>query len=67
MLFPYVTITYLAHVAHAVIIVDGAVFAAEAKCALTRIVVALINAGCAVFARIKFLCTELDLLLAKRT
>lgn len=51
--------------AHAVIIVDRAVFAAEAKCALTRVIVTFVNAGRAVFAWVELFDAELDLFLAK--
>lgn len=53
--------------ADAVIIVDCAVLAAEAKCALTPVAVAFVNAGRAVFAWVKLLGAELDLFLAKTT
>ena len=51
--------------AHAIIVVDRAIFAAEAKCALTRVVVTLVNAGRTVFTRVKILGAELDLFIAK--
>ena len=53
---------YLTHVVDAVIVVDGAVLAAETGRAHARVVVAAVHAGGAVAARIELLGAELDLL-----
>jgi ribosomal protein L18E len=58
---------YLAHVADAVVVIDGTVFAAEAKSALASIVIAAIYASSAIFARIELFGTELDLLFTIRS
>ncbi len=48
--------------ADAVVIVDGAVFAAETQGALTGVMISTIDASGAIFARVEFFGTELNLL-----
>ena len=55
---------YLTHVANAVVIVDGAILSAEAEGALARVMVAQVDTGGAVLARIEIFGAELNLLIA---
>lgn len=55
---------YLAHVADAVVVIDGAVFTAETQGALTAVMIAAVDASSAVFTRVEFFGTELNLLVA---
>lgn len=46
----------------AIVVVDCTVFSTETQCALATIVIPTIDTSSAIFAWIKFLCAELDLL-----
>lgn len=55
-------LNYLAHVINAIVVVECTVFSAETQSALTTVVIATVDTSSAIFARIKFLSAELDLL-----